>query len=107
MKRIALLVTLLLVVFLCTPLSALPPQVDYRTPSVTRVLAQYLAVFMRIGNPVYIDINPVIIKGDNNDSLLGGDADDYAHGKGGQDDNGVDINGLGGPDQSDEILNAR
>ena len=100
MKRVTLLLTLLVIatVFVCSPLKAAPPKIGYRNSSVTRVLVQYFAMFLRTGNAGYVRVEPILISAVDSDPKLGGDADDYGHGKGdGKDSDGVDIGGLNGP----------
>ncbi len=84
MKRFALPLTVLLIItiFVSSPLLASPPRIENRIATMYAVLSHYILQFIGPIN-VYVELPP--IDGAGNGDMLGGDADDYANGRGGID----------------------
>ena len=105
-----LLVGLLIFSIASTSLSyAAPSKIEYRIPTVLSWLYRYVMPYAGIF-PVFIELQPIDGRGD--ESKVGGDADDYANGRGGEIGEGSKkdklqsggISPLGPKDQNKEIL---
>jgi hypothetical protein len=84
MKRFALLLTvsLIITIFVSSPLLASPPRIENRIASFYAVVSRYILQFIGPFSG-YVEL-PLIDNGGNS-GMLGGDADDYANGRSGID----------------------
>ncbi len=84
MKRFALLLTasLIITIFVSSPLLATSPRIENRIATMYAVLSHYILQFI---GPIDGYIELPHIDGGGNGSMLGGDADDYANGRSGID----------------------
>ncbi len=91
MKRLSLLlaVFLILTILVSSSLQASSPVINHQTAAVSRMFSRFCAFFIRTLEDDSCTLTPVLINA-NDETKLGGDADDYANGKIKPDGSGAD-----------------